>query len=300
MYDNTVSLSDISKSSPLCTSDFTDLSNGVHQLDITSSLSSGILQHNPVPPSRSVDNNKTHYSHLGLYDGSLYKAQRNRRRATSVSTSLLQQYSAPNAIRRPYEKCTNPLRQSSIFSGTTNNGLMVDSQSSRLAMAAAKAGFAAANPLSSPQDYYCPVPECRHLFKRSEHLERHIQSLHPFLYQQKEDETTSRCSTLSPMLDVDFDMPEVNKAKDDISSSSGSSPRSVFRYDTMKLLDSFKPNEEETEQEQPQPEYGLQPMNDISFDQSHVDANMLNEPYQSIYAPFIDQQYVTTPYNYMM
>lgn len=214
------------------------ISNGVNQLEITPSLSntshststsSSILQHNHqnnnvVLPSKSLDSNamkktKTIFGNLSLFDGSPTYKQR-RRRAASVSSSALNQphplhitAGGPERVVRRHDKCH--LRTPS--SATSNNGTnssssssshlssnMVNSNSSRLAMAAVKAGFAPNQIISTPppmpmmngnhshgwrqptqqqqqQDYYCPMPDCRHLFKRPEHLERHMQSLHMFI-----------------------------------------------------------------------------------------------------------------------
>ncbi|GAN09018.1 hypothetical protein MAM1_0238d08540 [Mucor ambiguus] len=222
------------------------ISNGVNQLEITPSLSntshststsSSMLQHNnnssAVLPSKSLDSNamkktKTIFGNLSLFDGSPTYKQR-RRRAASVSSSILNQphplhitAGGPERVVRRHDKChlrtpssatagnQNSSPSSSASSHLSSN--MVNSNSSRLAMAAVKAGFApnqiistpAAAPLPPPmpmmnanhshgwrsstttttaqqQDYHCPIPDCRHLFKRPEHLERHMQSLHMFI-----------------------------------------------------------------------------------------------------------------------
>ncbi|CEP12117.1 hypothetical protein [Parasitella parasitica] len=201
------------------------ISNGVNQLEITPSLSntshststsSSILQHNSniVLPSKSLDSNamkktKAIFGNLNIFEGSPTYKQR-RRRAASVSTSNLNQQhhllhghaGGPDRVGRRHDKCHLPTPPSSnIMAGSSSK--MVNS---RLAMAAAKAGFSANQIMSTPQpmllptnrsqswrqpgvsvaqlpqqqDFYCPVADCRHLFKRPEHLERHMQSLHMF------------------------------------------------------------------------------------------------------------------------
>lgn len=124
------------------------IANGVHQLEISSST-------NSIIPSKSLDlkKQKTIFGNLSLFDGSpTYKLR--RRRASSTS------------LRRHDNKCRAPV---------------VSNSSSRLAMAAVKAGFTMPQSFTpTVQDYHCPVPECRHLFKRMEHLERHMQALHNF------------------------------------------------------------------------------------------------------------------------
>ncbi|KAI9472300.1 MAG: STE like transcription factor-domain-containing protein, partial [Benjaminiella poitrasii] len=239
----TTTLTDMSKSnlsSPLSVKQldsFIDpIANGVHQLEIISSVSntstaSSILSH-AVMPSQSFDANamkktKAIFGNLPLFDGAPTYKQR-RRRAASVSTSALLNSQhllhatttgagGPERVRR-HDKCH--LRTTS--SATNNNGIppqtltypphatatMLNNGSSRLALAATKAGFAfpgthQTHAMPAPslmptlmttqshggwpgrsqqqQDFYCPLPECGHMFKRQDHLERHIQSLHIFL-----------------------------------------------------------------------------------------------------------------------
>jgi hypothetical protein len=390
---STTTLTDMSKSnlsSPLTKYDYMDpIANGVHQLEISSSISSNsttssVLQHN-VLPSKSLDSNalkktKTIFGNLSLFDGSpTYKLR--RRRASSVSTSILNPQSqslhgGPERIRR-HDKCH-------LRTPTTNN--VVNSSSSRLAMAAVKAGFAPnqlmpqQQQFTQPQDYHCPVPECRHLFKRIEHLERHMQALHTFTctvcgkqfakseklvqhhrlehqvyepatglnYGDHDDDSShdgqqrhfltprnttyhtqvlghtstdhgvftsprhsfdssrssgwsagipgsvsssSRCSTLSPMLDVDFEMSDgdkllysfysepLRKQEDDFSSSSASSPSAP-----VTLLSPFKLNTEQPHMMASNQENTF----DLNMDTAMLNT-IMNDTYQSIYAPYVDQ-----------
>ncbi|KAL9559235.1 hypothetical protein MBANPS3_000502 [Mucor bainieri] len=220
------------------------IANGVNQLEITPSLSntshststsSSMLQHNNnsststsssvVLPSKSLDSNaikktKTIFGNLSLFDGSPTYKQR-RRRAASVSSSVLNQphplhitAGGPERVVRRHDKChlRTPSSATTAAAASQNAASaashLVNSNSSRLAMAAVKAGFAPNQIMSTPpmpmmaathshgwrpssqqqqqqqqqqQDYHCPVPDCRHLFKRPEHLERHMQSLHMFV-----------------------------------------------------------------------------------------------------------------------
>lgn len=203
------------------------------------STSSSLLQHN-VLPSKSLDSNamkktKTIFGNLSLFDGSPTYKQR-RRRAASVSSSVMNSplhvsAGGPDRVRR-HDKChlrtapssvnhhrtppnstgnSNKLNNSGKPPSSTsahhlshmNSSNVVNSNSSRFAMAAMKAGFAPEQiistptpptpmmnthsqgwpqqqPQQQPQDYYCPIADCRHLFKRPEHLERHMQALHMF------------------------------------------------------------------------------------------------------------------------
>ncbi|KAI8091385.1 STE like transcription factor-domain-containing protein [Gilbertella persicaria] len=210
-----------SKSSPIKSHDYMEpISTGVHQLDLsntkvttnqriigkkthnssmssssstssnsTNSSNSSSLR-NQVLPSKSLDSNamkktKTIFGNLSLFDGSPTYKQR-RRRAASVSTSALNPTNAggPDRIRR-HDKCH--LRTQSTHAMPMINN-------SRLAMAAAKAGYIpnqsmVMTPTTMPslgwqsiqQDYYCPMEDCRHLFKRPEHLDRHMQAMHSFV-----------------------------------------------------------------------------------------------------------------------
>ncbi|RCH83595.1 homeodomain transcription factor ste12, partial [Rhizopus stolonifer] len=155
-----------SKSSPIKSHDYMEpISTGVHQLDLS--------------------NTKTIFGNLSLFDGSPTYKQR-RRRAASVSTSALNPTNAggPDRIRR-HDKCH--LRTQSTHAMPMINN-------SRLAMAAAKAGYIpnqsmVMTPTTMPslgwqsiqQDYYCPMEDCRHLFKHPEHLDRHMQAMHSFV-----------------------------------------------------------------------------------------------------------------------
>ncbi|KAI7901611.1 STE like transcription factor-domain-containing protein [Cokeromyces recurvatus] len=245
----TTTLTDISKPNLSSTStnkssknevDYIDpISHGVHQLEITSSLSN--LSHNTdshpilshtIMPSQSVDVNamkktKTIFGNLPLFDGAPTYKQR-RRRAASVSTSLLNSQSGiygggPERVRRQ-DKChIRTASSSNHHLPPQQAAILMNNGSSRLALAATKAGFGfTTNPVPPPlppplpppppppsstssssliptlmstttttttfdwtqqqqQEYYCPIPECGHLFKRQDYLERHIQSLHMFL-----------------------------------------------------------------------------------------------------------------------
>ncbi|KAI8355695.1 STE like transcription factor-domain-containing protein [Blakeslea trispora] len=195
---------DVSKSSPIMypSQDVVDpIAHGVHQLELSatksatsqhsdsSSSSSSTSKSKAVLPSKSLDSNamrktKTIFGNFSLFDGSPTYKQR-RRRAASVSTSALTPPIAggPDRIRR-HDKCH--LRTQSNH---PNTNLNVQS-TSRLAMAAAKAGYIQNHPMMMPsltwqqpvqQDYYCPIDNCRHMFKRPEHLDRHMQSLHAFV-----------------------------------------------------------------------------------------------------------------------
>ncbi|KAG2213158.1 hypothetical protein INT47_011307, partial [Mucor saturninus] len=191
-----------SRTDSLTKDDYLDpISHGVDQLEITCSLSSqsntssnSMLSHN-VLPSKSLDSNaikktKTIFGNLSLFDGSPTYKQR-RRRAASVSSSALitSTSGGPERIRR-HEKCH--LR-------TPSTQPTINSHSSRLAMAAVKAGFApnqiiqpttmqmiqhtnvpnwSTSSTSSSADYACPLPTCGRLFKRADHLDRHMAALH--------------------------------------------------------------------------------------------------------------------------
>ncbi|KAI8364809.1 STE like transcription factor-domain-containing protein, partial [Choanephora cucurbitarum] len=134
-----------------------------------------------VLPSKSFDPNikktKTIFGNFSLFDGSPTYKQR-RRRAASVSTSALTPSvvaGGPDRVRR-HDKCHLRTQPSTNLQNT-----------SRLAMAAAKAGYIQNHTMmaslgwSVQQDYYCPIDDCRHLFKRPEHLDRHMQALHSFV-----------------------------------------------------------------------------------------------------------------------
>ncbi|KAI8063087.1 STE like transcription factor-domain-containing protein [Thamnidium elegans] len=190
------------------------ISHGVDQLEITSSLSNhststtnSLISHS-VMPSKSLDSNamkktKTIFGNLSLFDGSPTYKQR-RRRAASVSSSALITTTSggPERVRR-HDKCH--LRTPST--STHNSNLpTINSNSSRLAMAAVKAGFAPNQIITPPTtmqmiqnnhngisnwpttssnhhpvDYLCPVSNCGRLFKRSDHLERHMSYTHAFV-----------------------------------------------------------------------------------------------------------------------
>lgn len=155
-----------------------------------------MLSHN-VLPSKSLDSNaikktKAIFGNLSLFDGSPTYKQR-RRRAASVSSSALitSTSGGPDRIRR-HDKCH--LRTPSTQHPTIN------SHSSRLAMAAVKAGFApnqiiqptttmqmlqhtnipnwSSSSSSSSADYACPLPTCGRLFKIADHLDRHMAAIH--------------------------------------------------------------------------------------------------------------------------
>lgn len=173
------------------------IANGVHHLDISASVSntsttttSNHLLHqnssnNNVLPSKSLDSNtlkktKTIFGNLSLFDGSpTYKLR--RRRASSVSTSLLNMHPRNHSKNRTLPSST---AANGNATAATHHQSPATSNTSRLAMAAVKAGFAPTLlqpvPPFPTQDYYCPVTDCRHLFKRLEHLERHMQALHTF------------------------------------------------------------------------------------------------------------------------
>ncbi|KAI8971523.1 STE like transcription factor-domain-containing protein [Mycotypha africana] len=220
------------------------ISNGVNDLDITASMSnSTTLTHknfdqqqqqqeqHEVTPSKSVDPNvlkksKTIFGSLSLFDGSPSYKQR-RRRATSVSMSAQNSQlqlthtfagSRPERIRRQHQPATGIVTLPQLSHSLSN---MNSNSTSRLAMAAAKAGFVsgsqlmAITPTSSPttllpviptshhsqgwsttaaaqpyfhhhpyqqqQDIHCPVMECRHVFNKSENLERHMHAAHMFV-----------------------------------------------------------------------------------------------------------------------
>lgn len=200
------------------------IASGVDQLDISNSQN---MLCNSVLPSKSLDSNaikktKTIFGNLSLFDGSPTYKQR-RRRAASVSSSVLSPAlthplhggaGGPDRIRR-HDKCHT--RTTSTTASNNNNGInshvqhlsigsTFNSHSSRLAMAAVKAGFAPSQIISNASmppisnstmlpvasssaqnwqqgtmDYLCPVPTCRRLFKRVDHLERHVNTFHAFV-----------------------------------------------------------------------------------------------------------------------
>lgn len=191
------------RTNSLTKDDYLDpISHGVDQLEITCSLSSqsntssnSLISHN-VLPSKSLDSNamkktKTIFGNLSLFDGSpTYKQRRRRAASVSSSTLITSTSGGPDRIRR-HDKCH--LRTPS------NQQPTINSHSSRLAMAAVKAGFApnqiiqpttmqiiqhtnipnwSSSSSSSCVDYACPLPTCGRLFKRSDHLERHMTAIH--------------------------------------------------------------------------------------------------------------------------
>ena len=173
------------------------ISYGVDQLEITTSLSNtstaSTVSHHVVP-SKSMDSNamkktKTIFGNLSLFDGSPTYKQR-RRRAASVSTAALNNNNTANDRMRRHDKCH---RAPAVTQASTP---LLNNNSSRLAMAAVKAGFAPNQIISPPSsmmtptpnwstphsmDYYCPVNNCGRLFKRSDHLERHVNTAHTFI-----------------------------------------------------------------------------------------------------------------------
>ncbi|KAI8987174.1 STE like transcription factor-domain-containing protein [Pilobolus umbonatus] len=223
--NHSLALSDISKSTNLSSPisktfshDYMDpISHGVDQLDISSNKKI----HN-VLPSKSLDSNaikktKTIFGTLSLFDGSPSYKQR-RRRAASVSTSALIPSSKSNPLHiggsggpdrvRRHDKCHSRTPSTTNLSHVSSFGPF-NSNSSRLAMAAVKAGFVPnqimnnapfpgnnqmhmspisaststgwLQPQSQSMDYLCPLMSCRHLFKRPEHLERHMHTAHMFV-----------------------------------------------------------------------------------------------------------------------
>ncbi|KAG2229310.1 hypothetical protein INT48_005347 [Thamnidium elegans] len=190
-------------------STLTDISKSVLSSPIHSNTSTtnSLISHS-VMPSKSLDSNamkktKTIFGNLSLFDGSPTYKQR-RRRAASVSSSALITTTSggPERVRR-HDKCH--LRTPST--STHNSNLpTINSNSSRLAMAAVKAGFAPNQIITPPTtmqmiqnnhngisnwpttssnhhpvDYLCPVSNCGRLFKRSDHLERHMSYTHAFV-----------------------------------------------------------------------------------------------------------------------